>query len=301
MVPAFNFSGWGGQAGRARTCGGRGPAATVRDVRAALQRTYGRLSGVRRMTMGQSERWSEQHQTAAEAAAAGDPTAREALGQSGGSDRPRLLVLCCGAGGAAVGYHRAGFYVVGVDKPATAELSVRVLRSGRAQHSRVLDRGRSASGDSRLSHIGGLRCIHASPPCQGYANVTQWRGSQSDHERLIEPVRDLLRRTGLPYIIENVRTKALRPCVVLCGSMFGLPIRRHRGFETSWNESPMVLACHHRSTDLARLPLGERAYADAMGCNWMTVREAREAIPPAYAEHVGLFLRAELFLKTRAA
>ena len=29
--------------------------------------------------------------------------------------RPRLLDLFCGAGGSAVGYHRAGFEVVGVD------------------------------------------------------------------------------------------------------------------------------------------------------------------------------------------
>ena len=31
------------------------------------------------------------------------------------SDKPRLLDLFCGAGGAAMGYHRAGFEVVGVD------------------------------------------------------------------------------------------------------------------------------------------------------------------------------------------
>ena len=105
--------------------------------------------------------------------------------------------------------------------------------------------------------------------------MTLWRGDQGNHERLIEPVRELLRASGLPYVIENVRTKALRPNVVLCGSMFGLPIRRHRGFETSWGMSPMVLSCRHQASDLAFEHKGERAYADAMGCEWMTARGAR--------------------------
>ena len=202
--------------------------------------------------------------------------------------KPRLLDLFCGAGGAGMGYHRAGFDVVGVDINPQPNYPFKFHQADALD---FLDIGWPDWFDA----------IHASPPCQGYANVTQWRGSQDTHERLIAPVRDLLNQTGLPWVIENVRTTELKPCVVLCGSMFGLPIRRHRGFETSWGCSPMVLACHHRTTDLAFEHKQERAYADAMGCDWMTSHEAREAIPPAYTEHVGLFLQAELFLRQEAA
>lgn len=200
--------------------------------------------------------------------------------------KPRLLDMFCGAGGAGMGFHRAGFEVVGVDIKPQPRYPFDFIQ---AEALEWLD----WMGDDVASEF---EAIHASPPCQHYANVTRWRGDQEDHPDLIGPVRELLQATGLPWVMENVRTTALRPCVVLCGSMFGLPIRRHRGFETSWGVSPMVLACHHRATDLAFEHKGERAYADAMGCDWMTAREAREAIPPAYTEHVGLFLRAELVL-----
>jgi DNA (cytosine-5)-methyltransferase 1 len=205
--------------------------------------------------------------------------------------RPRLLDLFCGAGGCSEGYHRAGFDVVGVDINPQPNYPFEFRQMDALE---VLGRHFNWVMDT-------FDAIHASPPCQGYANVTLWRGSQDTHERLIAPVRDLLNQTGLPWVIENVRTTELKPCVVLCGSMFGLPIRRHRGFETSWGCSPMVLACHHKKTDMAFEHKQERAYADAMGCNWMTSHEAREAIPPAYTEHVGLFLQAELFLRQEAA
>jgi hypothetical protein len=193
--------------------------------------------------------------------------------------RPRLLDLFSGAGGAAMGYHRAGFDVVGVDIKPQPNYPFEFVQ------------GDALDAPVAYSEFD---VIHASPPCQGYANVTRWRGSHDDHEQLITPTRQLLQATCLPYVIENVRTKALRPCVVLCGSMFGLPIRRHRGFETSWGMSPLVLSCHHRSTDMAFEHKHERAYADAMGCEWMTAREAREAIPPAYALFLGEQLMAHI-------
>ena len=113
-------------------------------------------------------------------------------------------------------------------------------------------------------------------------------------------MRDRLAASGLPFVIENVRTTELRPCLVLCGSMFGLPIRRHRGFETSWNGYRLVQPCQHQSSDMAFMHKHERAYADAMGCGWMTAREAREAIPPAYTEHIGAYLMAELTAREAA-
>jgi DNA (cytosine-5)-methyltransferase 1 len=183
-----------------------------------------------------------------------------------------------------MGYARAGFEVVGVD---IAEQPNYPFTFWRADALDVLQ----SWGTSTAYHFaGGFDAIHASPPCQGYANVTRWRGDPDTHPRLIEDVREWLVATGLPYVIENVRTTALRPCLVLCGSMFDLPFRRHRGFETNWNGFTLVQPCQHRSTDLAFMHKGERAYADAMGCDWMTNREAREAIPPAYTEYVGRHL-----------
>jgi hypothetical protein len=189
---------------------------------------------------------------------------------------PRLLDLFCGAGGCTKGYQRAGFHVVGVD------IQPQPNYCGDEFH----------QADALDFPLDAYAAIHASPPCQAYANVTRWRGDPDDHPRLIEHIRQRLAASGVPYVIENVRTAELRPCLVLCGSMFDLPIRRHRGFETSWNGFQLVPPCQHRPTDMAFMHKHERAYADAMGCDWMTNREARQAVPPAYTEFIGGYLLA---------
>jgi DNA (cytosine-5)-methyltransferase 1 len=166
--------------------------------------------------------------------------------------KPRLLDLFCGAGGAAMGYHRAGFDVVGVD-------------------------------------------IAPQPP------------------DLVEDTRRLLRATGLPYVIENVLSAPLENAVMLCGSSFGLDVRRHRLFES--NVPILSLPCAHhwqtprfRSLDTRRSGLasvvgvhghlnysGERALREAaMNIDWMTPEELAQAIPPAMTEHIGSFLLAEV-------
>jgi hypothetical protein len=197
--------------------------------------------------------------------------------------KPRLLDLFCGAGGASMGYSRAGFEVVGVDiKPQPNYPFPELWEVD------VLTFGPEALAD-------GFDAIHASPPCQGYANVTLWRGDQDGHERLIEETRELLEATGLPYVIENVRTTALRDPMMLCGSQFGLPIRRHRYFETNWPLfDSLQHPCQHHPSHLAFEHKGERAYADAMGCGWMTSLEAREAIPPVFTAFIGERLAAHL-------
>ena len=184
--------------------------------------------------------------------------------------RPRLLDLFSGAGGVAVGYHRAGFEVVGVDHLPQPRYPFEFHE-----------------GDAMTFPLDGFDVVHASPPCQGYANVTRWRGNQANHPRFIAGTRQRL--IGRPYVIENVMGAPLFEPVMLCGTMFGLPIRRHRLFECS---IPLAAPppCHHQQTDLAFMHKGERAYADAMGCEWMTARSGREAIPPAYTEWVGLQL-----------
>jgi hypothetical protein len=195
--------------------------------------------------------------------------------------RPRLLDAFCGAGGATRGYQQAGFRVFGVDIAPQPNYVGDDFQQGDA-----LDfiAARGAEFDA----------IHASPPCQHYARVTRWRGDSGDHPDLVAATRTALEQTGRPWVIENVLEAPIRRDTVLCGSMFGLSVRRHRAFETSWRAFSLMRPCGHRSDDLAFMHKGERAYADALGCGWMTAREGREAIPPAFTAYVGEQLLAHL-------
>ena len=162
--------------------------------------------------------------------------------------------------------------------------------------------------------------IHASPPCQRhtvYNNKPKIAEStQQKYEDLLEPTRELLEKTGLPYVIENVPRAPLRDPVQLCGSMFDgrgtYDIQRHRRFETNWPlEAPSK--CDHSIWPPNRYPGGRSLIRTgnsktpvrktieigswdiplnvqkiAMGIDWdVTVRELSEAIPPAYTEYIG--------------
>jgi hypothetical protein len=186
----------------------------------------------------------------------------------------KLLDLFCGAGGAAMGYHRAGFEVVGIDIAPQPNYPFEFVQA-----------------DALEYPLGGFAAIHASPPCQHYAPVTRWRGRREPHPDLVAVTRSRLRSSGVPWVIENVRGSPLRASHMLCGSMFGLQVRRHRYFETTL-PLRLVPACSHRRGDMGFEHKQERAYADAMGCDWMTSHEAREAIPPAYTEFIGKALLA---------
>jgi DNA (cytosine-5)-methyltransferase 1 len=223
--------------------------------------------------------------------------------------RPRLLDLFCGAGGAAVGYHQAGFDVVGVDIAPQPRYPFAFIQ---ADALTVL--GALLDGESYMA----MTCrtvdaIHASPPCQDYSKAM--RHLAADYPRLIDPVRDLLRQTGLPWVIENVDGAPLpvqsdlfgSHGVELCGSMFGLQmaglqIRRHRLFETSFPvvaprgcDHSMPAFNPHNGSDRGReriyAALGradpEKPWLATMGVGWMHRYEGREAIPPAYTEHIG--------------
>jgi DNA (cytosine-5)-methyltransferase 1 len=211
------------------------------------------------------------------------------------TQKPRLLDLFCGAGGAAVGYARAGFDVVGVDINPQPNYPFQFVQEDAL---RFLDMGRFITFDA----------IHASPPCQGYV---QWNnlnakkyGSRVEHPMLIEPVRRALQASGMPYVIENVVGAPLDSPTMLCGSMFGLNVRRHRLFES--NVGMLRFPCRHTRTEIAVYGWldGRRIWTrkdgsevraaktleqanEAMGIDWMTWDELRESIPPAYTEFVG--------------
>ena len=192
----------------------------------------------------------------------------------------RLLDLFCGAGGCAVGYSRAGFEVVGVDIMPQPRYPFEFHQSDAlgfvAKHGHEFD------------------AIHASPPCQHYARVTRWRGKAEKHPDMVAETRQLLASSGKLWVMENVLESPLKRDFILCGTMFGLPIRRHRAFEVSWDYFELRKPCQHRRGDLPFMHKGERAFANAMGCYWMSSREGRQAIPPAYCEWIGNQLMAAL-------
>ena len=121
--------------------------------------------------------------------------------------RPRLLDLFCGAGGAAMGYHRAGFDVVGVDIKPQPHYPFEFHKGNVFQLSR------------NYRFVEGFDAIHASPPCQAYSSATR---EPAKHPDLYQCTRVLLQEAGLPYVIENVIGAPYGHGVVLCGSMFGL-------------------------------------------------------------------------------
>lgn len=222
--------------------------------------------------------------------------------------RPRLLDLYCGEGGAGAGYWLAGFDVVGVDNRPQPRYP---FEFHQADVLEFLDAGGGVGFDA----------IHASAPCQLFScmlALARASGSRKVHPNLIAPTRDRLRVIGLPYVLENVPGAPLEEPVRLCGSSFGLDLRRHRLFECS---IPLLVPpCAHgwqvpkfevrigqpnsRSGGKDRINLlsavvtvvGNSVIADearrAMGMPWATRDGCSQAIPPAYTQLIGAQLLA---------
>jgi len=204
----------------------------------------------------------------------------------------RLLDLFCGAGGAAMGYHRAGFEVVGVDiklqKHYPFEFHQADALGYLAEHGREFD------------------VIHASPPCQAFSYLKHmWNAGR--HSDLLTPTRVALLALGKPYVIENVEGAPMENYITLCGTAVGLgtddaELRRHRRFEI-FPMPLMVPPCQHgvktrvigvygghgrdrrRKTNGQDFPTEKRR--EAMGIDWMTGSELSQAIPPAYTNWIG--------------
>ena len=190
----------------------------------------------------------------------------------------RLLDLFCGAGGAAMGYRRAGFEVVGVDIEPQPHYPFEFHQA-----------------DALEFPLDGFDVIHASPPCQGYSRMRHlpWlRGKQ--YPLLIAPTRERLVASGSLWVIENVMDAHL-DAGWLCGGMFGLPFYRHRAFESNFFWMQPAHPNHQRVIEAGRMLGGRlrRAHND-MKLDWMSSDERDEAIPPAYTEYIGKCLMAEL-------
>lgn len=215
---------------------------------------------------------------------------------------PRLLDLFCGAGGAAMGYARAGFDVTGVDIEPQSHYPFAFLLADAL--------------DYVATHGHDFDVIHASPPCQAYTGmrritIARFGAVRTEHPDLIAATREILQSNGRPYVIENVQNSPLRTQFILCGAAMGLAgLARHRHFESNIL-FPAPPPCAHRKQPQSigvygKCPDGRRtSYRHhrlgrvchsleegqrIMGIDWMDWHELKEAIPPAYTEWIGKHL-----------
>lgn len=211
-------------------------------------------------------------------------------------NRPLILDLFCGAGGAAMGYHRAGFDVFGVDIEPQPDYPFE------------FHQGDALTLGPEFLRSWRFDAIHASPPCQYFTKGAGQAGTRGRHLNLIPPVRALLKAAGLPYVIENVdeaRRELINP-ILLCGAMFDLGVFRHRWFEAPRLAGPVrgphlahagrvgdgryftVTGHSGGRSNRDQVAGGSKAdWSRAMGIDWMTTRQLSQAIPPAYTECIG--------------
>lgn len=204
-------------------------------------------------------------------------------------DKPKLLDLFCGAGGAGMGYHRAGFEVIGIDINPQPNYPFEFFQTDAMAWLR-----------EAVVHGTMFDAIHASPPCQRYSAMSNCRPGLSDeYPDYVAETRELLKKLGLPYVIENVPGSPLINPMELCGTMFGRELYRHRLFESNvdlvapnhpphikpaskaghWKPGTIIsVSGHVAPVALAR---------EVMGIDWTTRDELTEAIPPAYTEYIG--------------
>lgn len=219
------------------------------------------------------------------------PPVCQPTGQPRTSKRPRLLDLFCGAGGAAAGYCRAGFDVVGVDIKPQPHYPFTFYQA-----------------DAMTFPLDGYDVVHASPPCQDHSTLG---GLYAKHGTgwMLRATIARVAAAGVPYVVENVGGAArdMSTTLTLHGGMFGLGVNRLRRFQSNI----LILApASPRTRDPidvtgtggpAGRPPGQRggihrkprnlAHArEAMGIDWMTRPELNQAIPPAYTEYIGLQL-----------
>lgn len=211
--------------------------------------------------------------------------------------RPRLLDLFCKAGGAGMGYHRAGFDVTGVDIEPQPRYPFAFIQADALEYV--------------AAHGHEYDAIHASPPCQWGTAYARRPNHVHPSPNLIAIVREAIHWLRLPYVIEQPEHGRgyMHAPVLCCGSSFGLDIRRHRLFESdaaltvpncdhSWQTprfAPATNRANLRSTvevGVWRIPLAIQQRA--MGIDWMTRAELSQAIPPAYTEHIGRQLMAAI-------
>ena len=204
--------------------------------------------------------------------------------------KPKLLDLYCGAGGASVGYARAGFDIVGVDIKPQPRYPFEFYQA-----------------DALEFDVYGFDAYHASPPCQEYSRTKSLHKHLSYPDHLAK-IRKILLSTGKPWVIENVVGAPFEHWIMLCGAMFDLRTYRHRRFETSFL---MMQPEHPKHTEKVLnggynpdwegyfcVTGGGNAPVEVMkkaiGIDWMTRSEFTQAIPPTYTEYIGKYLMQQM-------
>ncbi|MFF0052572.1 DNA methylase [Streptomyces sp. NPDC005498] len=204
----------------------------------------------------------------------------------------RVLDLCCGAGGAGMGYYLAGFDVVGVDLHPQPDYPFEFHQGDAIEFVR--------------EHGAAFDLRHASWPCQHHTALTKGTNKGREYPDLIPGGRAAMLEVGGPYVIENVQGAPIRKDLTLCGEMFGLGVIRHRNFEIHGFPVMQMPHLRHRGR-VAGCRHGEwfegpyfavygegggkgtvAQWQTAMGIDWTDVRKSiAEAIPPAYTRHIG--------------
>jgi len=203
----------------------------------------------------------------------------------------KLLDLYCKAGGASKGYQLAGFEVVGVDIKKQKRYPFEFIQADCLELMKDIE------------FLKSFDVIAASPPCQTHSITQHLRNAQgrsTDKVDLIPQTREALIASGKPYVIENVPGSPLINPIQMCGSYFGLKVRRHRRFESNL---PIVGSpCDHKSQGKPvgvygsmrdEIPKGGHTAKsieearEAMGIDWMIWGELVEAIPPIYTKEIG--------------
>jgi DNA (cytosine-5)-methyltransferase 1 len=210
-----------------------------------------------------------------------------------GTARPRLLDLFCGAGGASMGYHQAGFEVVGVDIEPQPRYPFEFHQA-----------------DAITFPLDGFDVLAGSPPCNDHSSLSTVVGCHGTAWMLAATV-GRFRDAGLPYVVENVDRADLPGELVLCGTQFGLRsggrwLKRHRRFASNvFLLAPGPCTCSGRpiggvygtggrQTTGGRYKFSRAERPVAMGIDWMSHAELAQAIPPAYTQFVGEQLIASL-------
>lgn len=203
----------------------------------------------------------------------------------------KLLDLYCGVGGASMGYSRAGFEVTGVDLKHGKRYPFNYIRANVLE---IL---------ADIEFLNGFDVIHASPPCQTHSitkNLRIAQGKSTSKIDLIPETRAGLIQSSKPFIIENVMGSPLIDPIMLCGSAFGLKVRRHRIFESNIKLTGLI--CNHKKQGRPvgvygslndEIPNGGKTAKtisearEVMGIEWGIWTELVEAIPPVYTEYLG--------------
>lgn len=212
-----------------------------------------------------------------------------------------------------MGYHRAGFDVVGVDIAPQPRFPFDFVQDDALACLRWLLDGYAAVSAKGVGYkLSDFAAIHASPPCQAYTRASFTSKNRGRHPALLEPTRALLIATGKPWVMENVPGAPVRDHPIeLCGLMFGLKVFRHRFFESSAfllcpphpphgrrkvgvdgfrslvGHGGGASARQRRQMNALGVKDDKRSWVDASGIDWMTRDEMAQAIPPAYTEFVG--------------